>query len=442
MHVFLTNKPYQNLLVASFFNEIGSVMFNIVFIIYAGNLPYKTLAVTLVTIANFVPNLFEIPSGYLADNTTQRLRTTLVLRMVQFGLYLLLAFLIGFSQSIGVFTGLLLINIVSDIISNYTGGLVMPYYKHFVSKKDLADAAGFNSGIGNIISIVFQGLGASLIVLIHQNYALFGIINACSFLVAGLLLLWQRHAFAHADQQDTIAMTLAKQNGTAKNEHFFKSIGHSLRIVHADQSLFAIIILILGANTLFSASDGLTNVLLTTQKQLWLNNYGTTIALINITGAIGMAAGAIFMGDIFQKMRVTTLIGLCLVITLLYSINMFAVQSFSVMIVLSAMQAYLIGKLSPRLSAQVINTMPQNRLAATESIVSVLFLIGTPVGQSVFLTLANLTSPALTWRVFTVCALVGIGASVLTRQHLQRTMRAVETAQQPQKISPHRSQKA
>ena len=103
------------------------------------------------------------------------------------------------SQALWAFIVLLLINVASDVISSYTGGLIMPYYKHFVGRSDLNDAASFESGMHSTISIIFQGLGASLIVLLHQNYALFSIINAISFLIAGGLLLLQRQAFAQAD---------------------------------------------------------------------------------------------------------------------------------------------------------------------------------------------------------------------------------------------------
>ena len=247
MHVYLTNKPYRNLVTANFFNAIGSVLFNIVFIIYAGNLPYKTLAVTLISIADFVPTLFEIPSGYLADCTTQRLRLTIWLRSIQFGLYLLLAGLIAVSQALWAFIVLLLINVASDVISSYTGGLIMPYYKHFVGRSVLNDAASFESGMHSTISIIFQGLGASLIVLLHQNYALFGIINAVSFLIAGGLLLLQRQTFAQADQQDTNVVRQARQNKMA-SEPFVTSTWHTMQLVHTDKPLFLIIMLILGIN--------------------------------------------------------------------------------------------------------------------------------------------------------------------------------------------------
>lgn len=419
MHVYLTNKPYRNLVTANFFNAIGSVLFNIVFIIYAGNLPYKTLAVTLISIADFVPTLFEIPSGYLADCTTQRLRLTIWLRSIQFGLYLLLAGLIAVSQALWAFIVLLLINVASDVISSYTGGLIMPYYKHFVARSVLNDAASFESGMHSTISIIFQGLGASLIVLLHQNYALFGIINAVSFLIAGGLLLLQRQTFAQADQQDTNVVRQARQNKMA-SEPFVTSTWHTMQLVHTDKPLFLIIMLILGINILLSAVHDLTNILLTTQKQLWLGSFGATIAIMSMASAVASAAGALFSHDGLQKLSMPVLISLATVMTALYGVNMFTLQNFYVMVSLSASESYLVGKISPRLSALVIGNIPQGRLAATSSLVSFLISIGIPVSQAVFLPLANLAAPALTWQIFTVCTVGGVVAGMYASRYLHR----------------------
>ncbi|MFT9040461.1 MFS transporter [Schleiferilactobacillus harbinensis] len=420
MNVFLHNKSYRTLVLSSSLSQIGSVLFNIVFIIYAGSLPYKTLAVSLVMIANFVPNFFQIPTGYLADQTTKRIGKLIGQRLLQFGLYLLLAVLIGWSQSIWIFAVLLLINIASDIIAGYSSSLILPYFKHFVKTEQLSAATGFETGLGNVISIVFQGLGASLIVALHQNYAWFGIINAVSFLLAGLVLLAQRRLYASADAQDTAVHAERAAAAPTAHEGFFRSVLHSAKILYADKPLFAVIMLVLLVNMLFTSVDGLTNVLLTTQKNLWLGSYGNTVAILGMTGSLAMAAGAIFSHDGLQKLSVSTLISLSVVGTVVYAVNMFTLANPYLMVGMMVGEGYLVGKVNPRLSAQVISTLDQDRLAASMSIISTLSLIGAPLSQGVFLTLANVVSPTLTWQIYTAFAVAGVVAGVLTTRYLHR----------------------
>jgi MFS family permease len=420
MNVFLHNKPYRTLVISSSLSQIGSVLFNIVFIIYAGNLPYKTLAVSLVMVANFIPNLFQIPTGYLADQTTKRIGKLVGQRVIQFGLYLLLAVLIGFSQSFWVFISLLAINILSDIIAGYSSSLILPYFKRLIKPNQLGDATGFNAGLSNVINIVFQGLGASLIVALHQNYALFGIINALSFLLAGIVLLWQRRLYAKVDRTDAATKFQKTKEPAAVHEGFFHSILHSTKILYEEKSLFAVIMLVLIVNMLFTTADGLTNVLLTTQKNLWIHSFGTTVAILGMTASIAMAAGAIFNHDGLQHLSVTTLISFSVVGNVLYAINMFTLASPYVMIGGMAIEGYLVGKVSPRLTAQMISMVDQDRLAASASIVNTLSLIGVPLGQSAFIGLANVLPPVLTWQIFTAFSLAGVVAGLLTSRYLHR----------------------
>ncbi|ERL65029.1 MFS transporter [Schleiferilactobacillus shenzhenensis] len=419
MNVFLHNKPYRVLTVSSFLSMIGSVLFNIVFIIYAGALPYKALAVSLVAVANLVPSFFQIPNGYLADHTRRRFGMMTVLKFVQFALYLLLAVIIQSSQAFWAFVVLLVINIASDTIADYTSSLVLPYYKHFIAKDQLGDATGFEQGVGGIIKIVFQGVGAALIVALHHNFALFGIINAVSFLVAGLVLWAQRRAFLQADEKDS-PVTVAAVPEAADKEGFFASIGHSLRTVYQNKPLFALVMLTLLVNMLFTALDGLVNVTLTSQKALWFGNFGNTVAIIGMSSAIAMTAGALFTRDGLQRLSLATLITGATAISVLFGLNMVTIQNPYVMVGTLAAAAYLVGKVNPKISALVIGESDGDRIAATMSVISTLSLIGMPVGQAVFLTIANAGSPVLAWQLFAGAALAVSGFGLYIAAYLKR----------------------
>ncbi|WP_445238949.1 hypothetical protein [Lacticaseibacillus paracasei] len=147
MNVYFTNRQFRALANSSFLNAMGSVLFNLVFLVYAQTLPFKTLAVSLVSIANLMPSLFMIVNGYLADNTQPRHRFRLVFefRGIQGLLYFGLAFIIREPATLKVFVILLLINVVSDLIADYTSDLIMHYQKLLLAGKDeYQTALGFS----------------------------------------------------------------------------------------------------------------------------------------------------------------------------------------------------------------------------------------------------------------------------------------------------------
>ncbi|NVY96288.1 hypothetical protein HU830_03735 [Lactobacillus sp. DCY120] len=113
----------------------------------------------------------------------------------------------------------MLINLLSDLIADYTSNLILHYEKQFLTQKaDYQMALGFSTGINNLISLIFQALGASLIVLLHHNFVLFGLINAVSFFLAGAVLWHDRKILQKIDQTEQ----QSSPNQSLSPESFFK----------------------------------------------------------------------------------------------------------------------------------------------------------------------------------------------------------------------------
>lgn len=412
MQIYLKNRQFRALTNSRFLSAIGSVLFNLVFLVYAQTLPFKTLALSLVSFANLLPTLLMIVNGYWADHTPprKRLRAVLGLRGVQGVLYLGLALLIQQPGTLWTFTILLLINLGSDLVADYTEDLLLHYEKSVLPEQSsYQDALGFSAGVGNIISMLFQAVGASLIVLLHNNFALFGVINATSFLLAGGVLLRDRRTFAQIDQ----AATRAQQTVAADPESLHEGIWHALRIVYADRPMFAMVMLALGVNTLGTAQDGLASVLLANTPRLWFGTFGTTIALISIASSLAMTAAALFMHDGLQHASLPALTAISLIALVFFAIDMVWWQQPLVMVVTMTIASYPLGKINPRLQSDVFAKVDAQHLASTISVISTVSLIGAPLGNVVFLGIANLSTPQLAWVAFGVCALALAIAAIL-----------------------------
>lgn len=410
MSVYFKNRQFRALANSSFLNAMGSVLFNLVFLVYAQTLPFKTLAVSLVSIANLMPSLFMIINGYLADNTRPRHRFRFVfgLRGIQGVLYFGLAFIIREPATLKMFAILLLINVASDLMADYTSDLIMHYQKLLlVGKDEYQVALGFSAGVHNIISMVFQAVGASLIVLLHNNFSLFAVINGLSFLLAGLVLVHDRRLFTKIDDDQEIVQSKKSE----KKESIWTGMGHAVKIVYQDKQIFVMVMLAAGVNTLGLALDGLTSVLLASNHTLWIGGFATTVASISIIGSLAITLSALFMHDGLQHVSLPALTAVTMVSLVFFSINMCWWQSPIIMLTTMALASYPIGKINPRLQGDIFSKVDSKHLTATGSVISTVTMLGGPLGNFIFLGVANVMNPEVAWIVFGIVSLlVGIAA--------------------------------
>lgn len=412
MKEYLANRQFRALANSDFLSAIGSVLFNLVFLIYAQTLPFKTLALSLVSIINLLPTLFMILNGYWADHTDPRRRFKLVvgLRVVQGLLYVGLAFLIRQPSTLLIFGLLLAINFSSDLIADFTSGLLLHYEKTFIKQDAYASAMGFSSGIRNVISMVFQAFGASLILVLHNNFALFGLINAISFVLAGVVLWHDRHAFTQADTNEHAKKVQAP---AAPAENVKTGIFRAFALLYEEKPIFAMVFLAMGVNTLGTSMDGLTSVLLANTKALWLGTFGTTVAAVNIVGALSITLAALFMHDGLQRVPLAALTGITMGSLVVFAINMVWWQQPAVMLASMIVASYPIGKINPRLQSMIMGKIDDQHLAATSSVIDTASLVGAPLGTVLFLGIANLSSPQTAWIVFGGCAALMVIAAIL-----------------------------
>lgn len=375
MHEYLTNRGYRAILNASLLSGIGDSLYNIVFIIYAATMPFKSLAVTLAAMATSVPTMLSLLTGSLADRTHAKTRHMVATRLGQMLLFLSLAVMILLPASFPLFLSLLLINIVSDSLGQYGNGLTLPLLHRLIPAKELNTALSFQSATSSTVQLVFQGLGASLIVLLNHNYALFGLLNALTFLLAAVTLVFRKKQLKQAEPPVT----------TGKSQPVIGNIRAVLKFLAGNQFLFAVILFAMLVNTLGSSVDGLMNITLVQEPDLWLRDFGTTVAIINVVFSVGLIFGALFAKDGLQRLSTFKLL----------SLLMAAIVGLSS----SFVTAYLMGKINPRLATVMMRQVPEQQMGTTAGVVNLAALIGMPVGQVIFFTIANLASAHVSWIV-------------------------------------------
>lgn len=389
MHEYLTNRGYRAILNASLLSGIGDSLYNIVFIIYAATMPFKSLAVTLAAMATSVPTMLSLLTGSLADRTHAKTRHMVATRLGQMLLFLSLAVMILLPASFPLFLSLLLINIVSDSLGQYGNGLTLPLLHRLIPAKELNTALSFQSATSSTVQLVFQGLGASLIVLLNHNYALFGLLNALTFLLAAVTLVFRKKQLKQAEPPVT----------TGKSQPFIGNIRAVLKFLAGNQFLFAVILFAMLVNTLGSSVDGLMNITLVQEPDLWLRDFGTTVAIINVVFSVGLIFGALFAKDGLQRLSTFKLLSLLMAAIVGLSSSFFLLHSIVAALGFSFVTAYLMGKINPRLATVMMRQVPEQQMGTTAGVVNLAALIGMPVGQVIFFTIANLASAHVSWIV-------------------------------------------
>ena len=396
MHEYMNNHGYRAILNASLLSGIGDSLYNIVFIIYAATMPFKSLAVTLAAMATSLPTMLSMITGSLADRTQAKTRHMVAARIGQMLLFCGLAGMIVLPASLPLFLGLLAINIISDTLGQYGNGLTLPILHRLIPAKELNTAISFQSATGTTVQMVFQAVGASLIVLLDHNYALFGAINAVTFLLAAVVLIRQNKRLKQAEPPVA----------THVHQPIFKNIRNVIRFLTTNHFLLAVIIFAMLVNTLGSSVDGLMSVTLVQQPMMWLRNFGTTVAIMNIIFSVGLILGALFAKDGLQRLSTFKLLGLLMTAMIGLSCSFFLLRSLWAAMIFSFATAYLMGKINPRLSTVMMRLVPERQMGTTAGVINLVALLGMPVGQVVFFTIANVVSAAVSWMVMAGLSLI------------------------------------
>ncbi|PNZ35153.1 hypothetical protein CD134_09590, partial [Staphylococcus lutrae] len=189
------NKNFRFFLGSNTLTAIGSVLFNLIFIVYAEQMENPKLAISAVVIVSTIPVVGDFIFGYFSDRTINKYRAFLFIKIIQAIVYILFALFMSFHPSWTVLGFLLLLNFISDGLSSYNLYLEIPMIKKMVESQYITDARALSNGIHKTIDLLGQVFGASLIVLLNYQYYLAGIINAILFLLSFYLLWLNRKNF-------------------------------------------------------------------------------------------------------------------------------------------------------------------------------------------------------------------------------------------------------
>lgn len=400
MKLLFRNPAYRILTLSRFFNAFGASIFNLVFIVYASTLSQASFAVAMANIVMILPTFFTVFAGIRADYTRDKVKWMVYSGLFQAVLFFLAALVVQ-QASLFAFSSLCLINVISDIISDFAGGLRMPLIKEKVAEDDLMEA----QFITYISAIGGQAFGVWLLTLSVNNFSLVAGINACFFLVSATILFLGK---------SKLSLSMSSADGeNLKNEKLsikdqFLTIYRNLRLVFLKSGqknfgfmLFAVLLI----NSLGGALGGIYNIFFLSHSLL---NFSYTEALFinQFCVLVAIIISSLTGNDYFGKQSLPRLMMWATVgLSLVGLANLFNQVVLGLLFLFLTL--YVSGKVSPKISTMLMKNLAPEVLARTSNFLGLLFTLSIPVGTACF-SLVAVWNIQLTWMLFVGISLLAI----------------------------------
>lgn len=394
MLLLRTNKLLRNLTLSQFIELLGAAFFNIALLVYASQTSHAKLATTVVVIANTLPTILQIGLGYIADKAHDKLRLMILTRIIQAILYGILTILFGLTTNDWLlFSFIIFINVTSDLLSGLTSLAALPIIKHIVPSQDLLAARSLQVSVMSLVNVIGQVIGVTLLTFLDNNFLYFSLFNALLFLISGIVLIISRRQF----NQKLKVTSHQNATSTLPEARFWVSMQINRRIIQANKKLLHILCLFTLLNLLVGSIDGLISLTLLQYPSIYIKNYGFSLSIINTMLAIGLVSGSFFTNDFLKRIHLNMLIIILLLFLTLLSLNLVLSPSIYVIIMSFFGMGYTLGKISPRVSTYVMTSVAEKQLGQIAGFMNTLVTLSVPIGQLIFLSIANSVSLNSAW---------------------------------------------
>lgn len=412
--LFLKNQQFRTIAVSRAFQAFGATLFNYAFLVYAAELPHAKLAVSVISVVLALPSMLQFFFGAVAGRVAKRIQWILTTRLIEIACYMVIA--VVFATTTPGWLPLLIILpflVLSDVISNVAGLVLQPLIKHLVVDEHLEAANEYMMAINNTLAMVGGVIGVSLLALVHHNFTIFALLNGGFFLLSWMNLFIGRRQLLVTDRQFSNLVKPADTNLRAMMVAGFA-------VVKQDAMMIYIISMAGLVNLLGNAAQGLLQLSVLANKQMWHGGYGTTLALLDAGIGVGIVAGSSLFNGYLHKIKLPSLVNVVLMMMVINALAVLFLPRFGLLIVINFLLGFAMGKLNPKYGALVTRIVPEEHLTTVAGLLGTFEMIGVPLGQAAFLGIANIFSTTMAWYGVVGLGIILIGYSF---KMMQRTAR-------------------
>ena len=404
MKLLFRNHIFALLSLSRFLNSLGAAIYNLVFVVFAASMPHPSLAVGIANLIVFIPSLFTIFIGMKADHTAKKTNWLIRIGYLQASLFILIALMTKIPGYLA-FSIVCFLNIVSDSLSDYRGGLQLPIMQKNIPSEDLMEAYSFNQLLSMVCSISGQALGVWLLAISHQNFALVASINALTFLLSSTCLFIRRSQLTHEPIQAD-----ARQKVSFLQE--CRDMYRNVTTIFADEEVHnfgKLLLSLVFINALGGSISGIYNLQFL-HHPFFHFSYSQYLLVLEVVTILSMVWASLTPHDYFSKQSLHhILLWIAGGLTMLGLANIL-VRWDILCLLLVTFLGYLVAKINPKVSSLLMSKLPAEKLASTSSFLGLMVSFAMPLGTALFSGLAIWSLP-IAWGMF---AILGFGTVLLS----------------------------
>ena len=366
-----SNEKLYQLFTADALSEIGDVFYYVALITYASQLANSSLAISLVTTLEFIPPVFSIIIGPLADKLRNKTRVSMSVNIIQCVLYIINGLLFFKFQKWMLFSFCLIINFISDTLGIITQEIEPIILKKLSPKISYEKKYGWLSAIAQSFSIGGKFLGGILLTLLNNHYIFMSFINAATFGCAAVALALIGNIIVqdeiHENEED-------KKSGALEGVKFLKN----------NPKVRFIVILLSNINIVLAPILPIAYILLANKEIYTPVNYSMSVSLLTAIDSLASILGPTFGLRLFKgKKALINSVMVGSIFSLTFCLSIFTRNIYILMLTLF-LASFFIGATIPLLFGGVIKNVPEAKIGSVNGVIDTLLAITPPLSTFIF----------------------------------------------------------
>lgn len=374
MKKLLKNKLFMTIFASDMLSNFGDVMYYLALMAYVLELPDAKLGITIVSISETLPILTGFVMGYFADRTPDKVKTiihTLLFRVV---LYSLVGIVVGFQASIWIVLVAAIINVLSDLAGQYENGLHTPLSLRIVADEDRSDSFAFRQAFGSVLYLGFQSAGALLVTFL--TYRQLAFINAGTFAASALIIFAVKPKLNQLLKERPIQVETKQEGALLSN--MWSSMKEAVKICMGHDMVRRCMIIVPMLNAVLNVISILVAVIMVQDKNFVIINPVTTLALLTVCQLLGGFIGSILVMNVLKDIPIMKTLRLASVLAIAIFVSIYFHAIYGSFLSL-LMAGILAGALNPKMSAIIMNEMPEEKMALINGGIATYFQLGSMV---------------------------------------------------------------
>lgn len=366
-----SNQKLYQLFTADALSEIGDVFYYVALITYASQLANSSLAISLVTTLEFIPPVFSIIIGPLADKLRNKTKVSMSVNIIQCVLYIINGLLFFKFQKWMLFSFCLIINFISDTLGIITQEMEPIILKKLSPKISYERKYGWLSAIAQSFSIGGKFLGGILLTLLNNHYIFMSFINAATFGCAAVALALIGNIIVqdeiHENEED-------KKSGALEGAKFLKN----------NPKVRFIVILLSNINIVLAPILPIAYILLANKEIYTPVNYSMSVSLLTAIDSLASILGPTFGLRLFKgKKALINSVMVGSIFSLTFCLSIFTRNIYVLMLTLF-LASFFIGATIPLLFGGVIKNVPEAKIGSVNGVIDTLLAITPPLSTFIF----------------------------------------------------------